>query len=105
LRPQCRFTLTLLKLSANADQLVPARRTLLNQALKIYGNRAIYKPEKARAKFKKNVLLMSLQRLDEANAEREESGKLYREIRPGDLRQSEDLTEDDYDDIIVFWSK
>ena len=94
-----------LKLSWNVDHLIRARRTLLNQALKVYGDRAIYKPEKARAKFKRMLLLMSMQKLDEVTAEREESSKLYREVCPGDSRRPEDLTDDDYDDIIVFWSK
>jgi hypothetical protein len=80
-------------------------RTLLDQALRAYGDREAYRPEKARAMFKRAKVLRLLGRKDEAEEELEASGKLYQEIRPKDTRRVEDLKDEDFDKTVVFWSR
>jgi hypothetical protein len=84
-------------------------RSLLDQALKIYGDREYYDPEKARALYKKGTLpqhvvgkgIKSKKTLNEAL-------DLYRKLKKekADFRRGiEELTDADFDDLIVFWSK
>ncbi|KAF2816920.1 TPR-like protein [Mytilinidion resinicola] len=79
--------------------------TLLDQALRAYGDREAYKPEKARAHFKRAKTLRLLGRKDEAEDELQTSWKLYQEIRPKDTRPVRDLIDDDFDKTVVFWSR
>lgn len=46
-----------------------------------------------------------MQRSDEANIAREESFRLYREIEPERAQPMEDLIENDFDEIVAFWSR
>lgn len=78
-------------------------RTLLDQALKIYGDREYYGPEKARALHKKGKLLDIVGKNDEGNTYISNAQSLYRR-----LKSKEDThvaTDADFDDLIVFWSK
>jgi hypothetical protein len=84
-------------------------RTLLDQALKIYGDRDYYSPEKARASYKKGKLLKALGEqgrhsemfLDKAWVLREKLTKKNSGLK----RSIDELTDADFDDLIVFWSK
>ncbi|PVH87326.1 hypothetical protein DL98DRAFT_271169 [Cadophora sp. DSE1049] len=82
---------------------------LLDQALKIYGDRGYYDPEKARALYKKGRLLQLLQDTEEKSKKYlDEALQLNRKLKKGgaDFRKGiEDLTDRDFDDLIVFWSK
>jgi hypothetical protein len=80
-------------------------RTLFNQALKIYGDREFYAPERARAKFKKAKLLVVLGHENDADICFAEALALYRQIRPGENRGIVDLDDVDFDDMITFWSR
>lgn len=78
-------------------------RALLDQALKIYGDREYYGPEKARALHKKGKLLATLGKRDESHTYILKAQSLYR-----NLKSKEDThvaTDADFDDLIVFWSK
>jgi hypothetical protein len=81
------------------------RRTLLDQALKIYGDREFYAPEQARAKFKKAKLLMNMGEGSAADVCFAEALALYRGLKHGDDRAIVDLDDDDFDDMITFWSR
>jgi hypothetical protein len=80
-------------------------RTLFNQALKIYGDREFYAPERARAKFKKAKLLVVLGHENDADICFAEALALYGQIRPGENRGIVDLDDVDFDDMITFWSR
>lgn len=80
-------------------------RTHFDEALRIFSDRAIYKPEKARANFKKSMLLEANQKIAEAKAARDESFNAYREIMRSQAQAAEYLTEDDFDDLVAFWSR
>jgi hypothetical protein len=78
-------------------------RTLLDQALKIYGDREYYGPEKARALHKKGKLLDIMGKGNESSTYISKAQSLYRK-----LKSKEDThvaTDGDFDDLIVFWSK
>ncbi|KAF2502331.1 hypothetical protein BU16DRAFT_612008 [Lophium mytilinum] len=79
--------------------------TLLDQALRAYGDREAYKPEKARAHFKRAKTLRLLGRKNEAAEELQTSWTLYQEIRPKDTRPVEELIDEDFDKTVVFWSR
>lgn len=78
---------------------------LFSQALKIYGDREFYAPERARAKFKNAKLLAVLGQKSDADICFVEALALYRQIMPGDNRAIEFLHDVDFDDIITFWSR
>ncbi|ERF72851.1 hypothetical protein EPUS_04286 [Endocarpon pusillum Z07020] len=105
---------------------------LLDHALQAYSSSSsshAYLPEKARASFKRSCTLRSLGRIDEADAELQISFEDYKKLLGRKLRRSggddggsngtdiptaagvsprqrkEDLTDQDFDDMIVFWSK
>jgi len=80
-------------------------RTLLDQALKIYGDREFYAPERARAKFKKAKLLMKMGEGSAADVYFKKALALYKELKHGDDRAIVDLDDDDFDDMITFWSR
>lgn len=79
-------------------------RALLDQALKIYGDREYYGPEKARAlQKKKGKLLVIIGKIDQGNTYVSKAQKLYRTLKSkGDTHVATDA---DVDDLIVFWSK
>lgn len=101
--PQCKLH-SHIQLKENSSN-CKFHRALLDQALKTYGDRYVFKPEKARAIFKRSKVLRLLQREDEAEAALNESWKLYQEIRPADQRTAEQLCDTDFDKIVVFWSR
>jgi hypothetical protein len=115
-------TLTLLK--------HPFLSALLDHALKAYSSSSssnAYVPEKARASFKRSRALRSLGQTDEADDELQNSFEVYRKLLRRGVRRSgydgsegndvptatrslckqrrEDLVDQDFDDMIAFWSK
>lgn len=64
---------------------------LLDQALKAYGGRDIYAPERARATFKRSKVLRLLDRDNEANENSEISCKLLRDIGGLQVKAMQDL--------------
>lgn len=85
------------------DSNVMNNRALLDQALKIYGDREYYGPEKARALHKKGKLLDTLGKSDESNTYILKAQSLYRKLE--DKEDTHIATDADFDDLIVFWSK
>ncbi|KAF2455839.1 hypothetical protein BDY21DRAFT_61825 [Lineolata rhizophorae] len=79
--------------------------SLLDQALDAYSNKEIYRPERARAKFRRATTLKALGRTEEAGKDFAKAYELYKAAAPEDNRSLESLTEADFDAIIAFWSK
>lgn len=50
-------------------------------------------------------MLRVLNRLDEARKDHEASVELYLQLAVGGKQSVEDLTDDDFDTIIAFWSR
>lgn len=80
-------------------------RRLLDQALKIYGDRPEYTPEKARAYFLKGKLLTTLQDPERGRAALEQSFELYRSCTGKGTDLQGDPSTTDFEDLVVFWSK
>jgi hypothetical protein len=77
----------------------------VDHALKAYWGRDIYFPEKARALYKRSNVYRLLDKDDDARCDAGESLRLYRLYKPDDKRPFEDLKDEDFDKIIVFWSR
>ncbi|MCJ1382412.1 hypothetical protein MMC17_005525 [Xylographa soralifera] len=82
-----------------------AAMKLLDQALKVYGDRPEYRPEKARVQHLRGHLLALLNQQESATVAFNESFHLYRMCSSQDKRPPEELRSGDFDDLIVFWSK
>ena len=80
-------------------------RRYLNLALGIFAPRTNLKPEKARALYKRSLVLEDLNRLDDSTFDRKESARLYHDIVEGPKRRSQPLEEKDFDQIVAFWSR
>jgi hypothetical protein len=71
----------------------------------VYGDKGLYSPEKTRALFKRSEALRKLGRLEEAKKDAEDCYRIYRQLVPHDERPLEQLSDSDFDKIIVFWSR
>ena len=80
-------------------------RRYLDLALGIFAPRTNLKPEKARALYKRSLVLEDLNRLDDSTFDRKESARLYHDIVKGSKRRSQPLEEKDFDQIVAFWSR
>ena len=87
------------------QQLTASPRELLDQALKVYGHNHDYRPEKARAQYKRSCVLRLLHRVTEADDEALESLNHYRALCPNDTRCLDSFSHSDFDKLVVFWSK
>ncbi|QDS73010.1 hypothetical protein FKW77_009080 [Venturia effusa] len=77
----------------------------LTRALEVYEGRDIYMPEKARALYKRAKSFRGLDRCAEAQKDEDDSLELYRGLVPGDSRPLSELSDGDFDKLIVFWSR
>jgi hypothetical protein len=74
--------------------------------LKTYNDdRGIHAPEKARTLFKRYVVLEALGETSQANTDLRESYQLYLNIQADDRRPIEELTDDDFAQQVMFWSR
>jgi hypothetical protein len=80
-------------------------RLLLDQACRIYGDRAHFRPEQARATYKLSGVLQLLGQPEDADREARNAFRLFRLVHPADERLPDQLTILDYDKPIMFWSK
>jgi hypothetical protein len=78
---------------------------LLEQASRILGNHSHFAPEIARVNFKKWKVLQKLGRAAEAELCSREALKIHRSIHANDKRSLEEMTDDDFDKDIMFWSR
>lgn len=85
--------------------ILTSSRELLDRACDIYGGQSHFRPEQARATYKRASVLRQMQRYEEADIDVQAAYKLFREVSPDDTRGPEQLTVEDYDRPIMFWSK
>jgi len=98
---------TQIKLSDHYTRLGDIKQALdlFDQALKIYQDRDIYSPEKARALFKRSKVFKSLGQDTKAQKDADEALRLYKLSKPDDRRPLQELKDEDFDRRIVFWSR
>lgn len=81
-------------------------RELLEQALRIFSDRKLWGPDRARALFKKGrALELTTEDISAATKCFEEAVELWGDRHPGDRRLLEELTDEDFDADIFFWSR
>lgn len=78
---------------------------LLDQALRVLGNRPDFMPENARVSFKRWKVLQKLGRVEEAERCAQEALTSHRSIHPDDDRRVEEMVDGDFDKDIMFWSR
>jgi len=83
--------------------MLTTHRSHIDDALKIFVDRATLKPERARATFTKSEILLAAQEFDEANSLRMKCKDEYVEIS-GQVLDREP-TSADFDDLVAFWSR
>ena len=79
--------------------------TLLDQALKNWADKKHYRPERARTSYKKSLVLRGTGKAEEAQHCLEHALSLRRDIFPKEWQPEDSLTEVDFDNLVVFWSK
>jgi len=79
--------------------------TFIKQALDIFSSRPYYKNELARTTYKHGQMLHDKGDLPAAEAEFAKAFRLRKSLRPKDIRGRADLSERDYDDLVIFWSR
>ncbi|KAM3476171.1 hypothetical protein MY8738_007067 [Beauveria namnaoensis] len=80
-------------------------RVLINQALKVFSGRRQYRQELARSTYKASQVSRAMGNNSKAEAELQEAFQLRRALLPGDRRGNDELTEADFDNLVVFWSR
>lgn len=79
--------------------------TLIDQALEAwYQDRESFRPEIARATLLKSKQRAAAGELGEAQSLREKAWKKRSKVVPNDLRPASELTDQDFDELIAFWS-
>ena len=76
----------------------------LDQAIEIFQSRSSWRPDRARALHKKAEVLTFLQMDEDAEKCHYEASRLYDEIKPANKGKSRDISDSDWDDLVVFWS-
>ncbi|KAJ8125977.1 hypothetical protein O1611_g7661 [Lasiodiplodia mahajangana] len=80
-------------------------QVLINQALKVFSGRHQYRQELARSTFKASQVSKAIGNEDKANEQLREAFELRRALVPDDTRDIDETHEDDYDHLVVFWSR
>lgn len=78
---------------------------LLEQSIKVYRDIKWYKPQAARSFFTKGRLLKAMGNIAEGNAQLTRAMELRREIVPDDLRTEDQLTDQDFDELVWYYSR
>ncbi|KAK3294429.1 tetratricopeptide repeat domain-containing protein [Chaetomium fimeti] len=83
----------------------PEAEKMIKLCLDIFSSRPYYKNELARTTYKQEQMLRAMGKEEQAEERHQEAFRLYRELVPGDGRTIDELSEADYDDLVIFWSR
>jgi hypothetical protein len=78
---------------------------LLEQSIKVYRDIRWYKPQAARSSFMKGRLLKAMENIVEGDAQLTRAMELRREIVPDDHRTVDQLTDQDFDELVWYYSR
>lgn len=73
--------------------------------MKIFRSRAYLRNELARTTYKKGQMYQAMGDVVSAEREWRTAYALWRRLRVGDKRDLTDVTEEDYDALVIFWSR
>jgi tetratricopeptide (TPR) repeat protein len=93
------------KLLTLSNLLTGRYSALLEKALRILGDYSYFAPENARVKFKMWKVLQELKRTEDARSCSKKALEFHRSIDANDKRPLEEMTDDDFDRDIMFWSR
>lgn len=80
-------------------------RTYILHAEKIFASRSHYQQELARTEYRKARILLQQGKTKDADVIASRAHQRRRKIIRKDERVLEDLSEADFDDLIIFWSR
>lgn len=82
-------------------------RNLLDHAINIFDGNEHFKPEAARAHFKRGSLFRKMEKQPESDAEFAVALKLFNQINTPNRNSDkiEDLSDADFDGKVMFWSR
>jgi hypothetical protein len=78
---------------------------LLEQSIKVYRDIRWYKPQAARSSFMMGRLLKAIGNIVEGDAQLKRAMELRREIVPDDHRTVDQLTDQDFDKLVWYYSR
>lgn len=73
--------------------------------MKIFSSRPYYKNELARTTYKKGQMLLAMGEEWGASELFQEAFRLRQALVPRDTRSIEELSEADFDQLVIFWSR
>ncbi|KAF2205660.1 hypothetical protein GQ43DRAFT_269423 [Delitschia confertaspora ATCC 74209] len=80
-------------------------KTHIDDALRIFGDRAAFRPEKARATFTKSEISLAEKDIERAERLRKESIQAYFELTGQAAVSGSDPVSTDFDELVAFWSR
>lgn len=80
-------------------------RIMLEQALEVYFSSHLYRNEIARTTYKLGCVLQDSGKIDEGKEKIDDAEKRYRIIKAKAVDEALDLDEQDYDGLVMFWSR
>ncbi len=81
-------------------------RSLIEQALKVWNvDREVYRPEISRTTFLMAKVLYQMKDSRAATDALKEAADLRRKIKYAMPKRDRDLTEEDFDELVTFWSR
>ena len=81
-------------------------RRLVEQALKVWdSDREVYRPEMARTTFLKAKVLYEGNNLKSATETFKEAANLRNKVKHAVAKSERDLVEEDFDNLVTFWSR
>lgn len=98
----CGYFLSLFQSNSNAAD-ARSSSIYIKKALRIFGRRTWYRNELARSKYKFGKVNEVLGRRLEAQQAFQEAYEIRSKIVPNDTRPMQELSEEDYDDLVAFW--
>jgi hypothetical protein len=79
-------------------------RRLLDQASKIFSRGSYYAPDLARVQFLRSRILNAMGNNVAADTALHSAWKIRRSIVEGDVREADGLKQEDFDELVSFWS-
>jgi hypothetical protein len=77
----------------------------IDEALRIFRERKIFRPELARATFLKSKILEACSDADEARMLQGKSFQMYAELRRGAMPGTGEPSQAEFDNLVAFWSR
>lgn len=78
---------------------------MIDKALDVFKSGPYHKPEVARSSFKRSQILTEQKREKEAEEDLKTAAQLRKELIPKSFKQAEEFKDEDFDVLVIFWSR